>query len=710
MENAATRFGQRLAHTEKKYRDLALKKLTVYLTKKSEWSALEWDKLWKALFYCMWMSDKRAIQEELSSSLAALVHKLPSVELALSFVHSFFRTMHREWHGIDGLRLDKFYSLVRKFVRESIALLRDNDWEHEDVEKFASILSSEVVSQLPNGLRMHLSDLYLDETWNAAGASVDTDSFLLLLEPFFTLLSSEYDKTVFKRVRELVFLPMLSGYKFGAQAEKAKKSKKAKTAADESGETDGDDEEEEEDKVFVDVDLARVQHRLFAIASADGTAERNRGGLYDLYRKFFAITKADSLKALQEEAAKPKSSPKKSKKASKAEAPAADSKAPEPVASDASASEKKRKKNRKRKSRQLDEEEAAETAAAAAVEAATEPESKSLKTGKNKKQKTVETAREEVETPAVSAVVVVETPEKKSKKAKKQKSKTEAESVKEDEETKTKTAEAPDAVETPEKKAKKAKKKHKTEAEPVKEEETTTMTKTEAPSDAVETPEKKAKKAKKEKKPKTEAEPVKPKEETKAAVEPVKPKKSKESKEVAVALKQEEPPTKGDKKKAAKPEDAAPEKPKKLVVIKSGIKFQRCSVCKGFGKGLVPAGKDSCGHCERSQKTQKKAAAAAKKRKASEMAASSAAVETEAANAKKVTFGKNKALPHELSVKRLKASAKKDAVPKEDASPKPKSVLKAASVPPTKTAKKDSGSKKVAAASGKGRMRAADFF
>lgn len=93
-----------LGATEKKYRDQALKKLTVYLTKKSEWTELEWDKLWKALFYCMWMSDKRPIQEELSSNLASLMHKIPTVEHALGFVHSFFRTMHREWHGIDGLR------------------------------------------------------------------------------------------------------------------------------------------------------------------------------------------------------------------------------------------------------------------------------------------------------------------------------------------------------------------------------------------------------------------------------------------------------------------------------------------------------------------------------------------------------------------------------------------------------------------------------
>lgn len=157
---------------------------------------------------------------------------------------------------------------MRKFVHESIALLQNNDWEHEEVQTFVSILSSEIISQLPNGLRMHLSDLYLEEIYKAVGASVDTEAFLLLLEPFFTLLSSEYDKTIFKRVRELVFAPMLTDYKFGPQPEKTQNKKS--TESNESGETDGDDEEEdEEDKVFELVDLAYVQHRIFNIASAE---------------------------------------------------------------------------------------------------------------------------------------------------------------------------------------------------------------------------------------------------------------------------------------------------------------------------------------------------------------------------------------------------------------------------------------------------------
>ncbi|KAF1322098.1 Ribosomal RNA processing protein 1, partial [Globisporangium splendens] len=619
MENAASRFGQRLAHTEKKYRDQALKKLTVYLTKKADWTELEWDKLWKALFYCMWMSDKRPIQEELSTNLASLIHKIPTPENALGFVHSFFRTMHREWHGIDGLRLDKFYSLIRKFVHQSVLLLQSHDWDHDYVSTFVTIVSSEIISQLPNGLRMHLSDLYLVELYQAAGASVETDSFLLLLEPFFTLLSSEYDKTVFKRVRELVFLPMLSEYKFGPQP-----TKEAKEQSDESGETDGDDEDEV--KVFEQVDLAHVQHRIFSIASADDTAERNRSGLYDLYSKFFAVTKIDSLKASQEAESVPKKSPKKSKKK---DAKAEEAKTEE-VATLEPTSEKK-KKNKKRKK-------AADTTVEANVEA--------------------------TETAAVIKDEAVKSPQKKQKVATGDSEKI---TVKEE-------AKEPKAADS--KKARKAKKVAE-EAVPAKQEEKQDK-----------------KSAKEDKKAAKEDKKAAKEDEKKEMKEPELPKAKKEKKLKAEAV-------------YTKPADEEKPKPaKKEVVVKSGMKFQRCISCNGFGKGFLPAAKDICAHCERSQKLQKKAAVgAAKKRKASELAASAAAAEAEAANAKKVTFGKNKALPHELSVKRLKASAKKDPVSKETTS-SIKGVLK--STPPPAVIKKDSKVDKKKA--GKGRTKAADFF
>ncbi|RLN94027.1 hypothetical protein BBJ28_00021157 [Nothophytophthora sp. Chile5] len=559
----------RVCLAEKKYRDQALKKLTVYLTRKVDWTPLEWDKLWKALFYCMWMSDKRPVQEELSSNLSQLVHKIPTPEAALAFVHSFFRTMHREWHGLDGLRLDKFYSLVRKFVHESVALLQAQDWDEELVEAFVTILSAEVVSQLPNGLRMHLADLYLTEIYGAAGKQVTTDAFVLLLEPFFALLGGEYDKTVFKRVRELVFEAMLTEYKFGPQPEKEEKDE----TDDEQGE-----EEEEEDKVFELVELAQVQHRIFAIASADDTAERNRAGLYTLYKKFFAVTKVDSLQAAQEEAANPTKKEKKPKKVEKAEK---EMKEAEKPSDEAVGEKKKSKKARKRKAKQEAEAEV---------------------------EKEVEKPEEVKETEPEAA-----TP---SKKSKKQKVSVENEQV--DVEMATPVAE---------------------------------KTKT-----------KKSKKEKKQKQEKVEDEAV-----------------------VEVVVKESSP--------------AKEKKPKSVGVTKSGQKFQRCGLCAGFGKGLVPKNKTLCGHCERSQKAQKKKnATASKKRKAEAQAQET---QETADSGKKVTFGKSKALRHEVSVKRLKASAKKDAVSKtEDI----KGVLKASS--PSPVASKKSKKSKPS----KGRKTAADFF
>ncbi|ETN07988.1 hypothetical protein PPTG_12501 [Phytophthora nicotianae INRA-310] len=583
MENAASRFGQHLAHTEKKYRDRALKKLTVYLTKKKEWTELEWDKLWKALFYCMWMSDKRPVQEELSTNLAGLVHRIPNAESALEFVHSFFRTMHREWHGLDGLRLDKFYSLVRKFIRETVVLLRDQDWEEDLVQEFVTILSTEVVSQLPNGLRMHLADLYLTEIHNAAGKEVTTEAFMTLLEPFFTLLSSEYDKTVFKRVRELVFDDMLAKYKFGPQSEKEK--------SDDEEETD---DEEEEDKVFEQVDVAQVQHRIFAIASADDTAERNRAALYTLYKKFFTVTQVDSFQAAQEEAAKPKKTVKKEKKAKKPkEEPVATDK--EPVKDEENGDKKKSKKSKKRKAKK----EAEVETEAAKVEDTKEVKAETPSPKKAKKQKVV--------VGGTAGVVVMSRPAAATKQQKQQKEK-QLELKKQDE-------------------------------KPVEK---------------------------------------KPADKKAAEMSPVK----------------EQPKPKQEK--------AEKKRESYTTVIKSGKKFKRCGSCGGYGKGLVPKDKTLCGHCERTQKTQKKkAASASKKRKAESQAQAVREEQENAESSKKVTFGKSKALRHEVSVKRLKASAKRDAVSKDTEDIK--SVLKVTTPSPVATKK----SKKTKA---KGRKTAADFM
>ena len=65
-------------------------------------------KLWKGLFYCMWMSDKPLIQEDLAETIASLIHSVEDRATGLMFFSISIRTLARDWAGIDTWRVDKF--------------------------------------------------------------------------------------------------------------------------------------------------------------------------------------------------------------------------------------------------------------------------------------------------------------------------------------------------------------------------------------------------------------------------------------------------------------------------------------------------------------------------------------------------------------------------------------------------------------------------
>lgn len=71
-------------------------------------------RLWKGLYYCMWMSDKPLVQEELAEDLGSLIHCFPDVKVGIQFFRNFLETMCLEWFGIDQWRIDKFM-MVRHF-------------------------------------------------------------------------------------------------------------------------------------------------------------------------------------------------------------------------------------------------------------------------------------------------------------------------------------------------------------------------------------------------------------------------------------------------------------------------------------------------------------------------------------------------------------------------------------------------------------------
>jgi ribosomal RNA-processing protein 1 len=116
----------RLTHPDKSERDAGFSLMERWVTALGGAAAApseeEMLKLWKALFYCVWMSDKPLVQQELIVRTAGLVRRLggacapAQAPRVGAFLAAFFATLRREWLGLDRNRVDKFMSLLRRMV------------------------------------------------------------------------------------------------------------------------------------------------------------------------------------------------------------------------------------------------------------------------------------------------------------------------------------------------------------------------------------------------------------------------------------------------------------------------------------------------------------------------------------------------------------------------------------------------------------------
>lgn len=163
----------------------------------------------------MWMSDKPRNQQQLARDLADLVHVLATRENFLTFVDGFWQTMSREWSSIDALRMDKFLYLVRCYVQEGFQYVRRAGWNEDLVEKYMGVLEAtpfELRSvRIPNGLRYHVVDLYVDELDKA-----DEDSSApleRLIAPMRKMAKESPNKAARKRTAEALDDARLDSWK-----------------------------------------------------------------------------------------------------------------------------------------------------------------------------------------------------------------------------------------------------------------------------------------------------------------------------------------------------------------------------------------------------------------------------------------------------------------------------------------------------------------
>ncbi|XP_028701125.2 ribosomal RNA processing protein 1 homolog B isoform X1 [Macaca mulatta] len=213
MQPAEIQFAQRLASSEKGIRDRAVKKLRQYISVKTQretggFSQEELLKIWKGLFYCMWVQDEPLLQEELANTIAQLVHAVNNSAAQHLFIQTFWQTMNREWKGIDRLRLDKYYMLIRLVLRQSFEVLKRNGWEESRIKVFLDVLMKEILcpeSQSPNGVRFHFIDIYLDELSKVGGKELLADQNLKFIDPFCKIAAKTKDHTLVQTIARGVF-------------------------------------------------------------------------------------------------------------------------------------------------------------------------------------------------------------------------------------------------------------------------------------------------------------------------------------------------------------------------------------------------------------------------------------------------------------------------------------------------------------------------
>lgn len=212
-----------LASSNKATRDKTLRVIIkTWLPTQTSLSDGDMKKLWKGLFYCVWHADKFPVQSELVNRLASLLLHL-DLSVAVQYFSVFLLTMRREWSGIDALRLDKFYLLIRRFLHQFFGLLKKHSWDLELCRRLVQVLEERVFFTDDkfhgNGVNYQIAAVFLEELRPFLPLSKEVIG--TLFKPFVISMSKLPDKVLLGKIKSNLFDVLL---KTGKQLLESRKS------------------------------------------------------------------------------------------------------------------------------------------------------------------------------------------------------------------------------------------------------------------------------------------------------------------------------------------------------------------------------------------------------------------------------------------------------------------------------------------------------
>ncbi|CAN1220185.1 Ribosomal RNA processing protein 1 homolog B [Linum perenne] len=279
---------KKLGASDSKTRSRYLREiLSTWLPSQSNLSDDDMKKLWKGLFYCFWHSDKLPAQSYLIDRLTSLLPDLDS-PLSAHYFSVFLLTMRREWAGIDFLRLDKFYLLIRRFFRSLFLLLKNNCWDMELCNRFMGIVLERTFLAddkfQGNGVNYHIASVFLEELKPFLPVSKQVVQALIM--PLISVMGKVVDRVLLGKLKGFVFDELL---KSGRALLELKKLQ-----------ADGDDFENNDVVFLGTISLVmRFSAAFYEVGSSPGCPQGNRKILLGLHEEFLKLDKAFALSGIQ---------------------------------------------------------------------------------------------------------------------------------------------------------------------------------------------------------------------------------------------------------------------------------------------------------------------------------------------------------------------------------------------------------------------------
>ncbi|GAB4838261.1 hypothetical protein Ancab_027790 [Ancistrocladus abbreviatus] len=275
---AAVALIKDLASCNNSIRAKALKRLMSWLPSQDNLSEEDMKKLWKALFYSVWHSDKVPYQHQFVNSLSSLLLSL-SPSLSILYFSHFLIAMRREWIGIDHLRLDKFYLLIRVFIRHFFILMKKSNWDLEILEKYTRLLEERAFCAaddkgLGYGVSYQIVSVFCSEIKPFLPLKLEVLNELF--SPFVRVLGSTDNKVLVGKIKNDIFDYLV---KNGKSLLGIKKS---------GGEVDWNDEI----TLFGTIALVmQFSATCYELGSSPDCVQKNRKVLYGLHEVFLKLEK-----------------------------------------------------------------------------------------------------------------------------------------------------------------------------------------------------------------------------------------------------------------------------------------------------------------------------------------------------------------------------------------------------------------------------------